>query len=122
MVRKRELVLWGKILGLAGGIFFALGAGLLFLDFFLKNRLILGPIGEGLIVKTLMFGVNIDVLFLAIISVVLGTVVIVTVSAEPKPLVAGIILIVIGVFGLGIPGFITVVGGIIYIIASTRNR
>ena len=121
MARKRELILWGKILGLSGGVSFALGAGLLFLDFFLKARF-LGLIGEGLIVKTLMFGVNIDVLFLAIISVALGTVVILTVSAEPKPLVAGIILIVVGIFGLGIPGLITVVAGIIYIIAATRKR
>ena len=79
-------------------------------------------IGQDLILKTILFGVELKVLHLAIIGVVLGAGIIITVSAEPPDLVTGIILLVIGVFGLGIPGFFTVIGGILFIIASTRKR
>lgn len=121
MARKRDLQRWAQILSYTGGVLFALGAALLFLNHFLPSPY-LPNIVQDLIVKTVLFTVPLTTIVLAIIGVVLGATVIILVGAEPPDLVTGIILIIIGIFSLGIPGLFTVVGGILFIIASTRKR
>ena len=75
-----------------------------------------------MIIKTILFTVPINEIILAILGVVIGAGIIILVGAEPPDLVTGILLIVLGIFGLGIPGLFAVVGGILFIIASTRKR
>lgn len=121
MARKREIQRWAQISSYTGGVLFALGAALLFLNHFLPSPF-LPNIVQDLIVKTVLFTVPLTTIILAIISVVLGAIIIILVGAEPPDLVTGIILIVLGLFGLGIPGIFAVVGGILFIIASSRKR
>ena len=122
MARKRDLRRWGQILSYSGGVLFALGGALLFLDYFVDAFTLEGTIVSDLIIKTILFTVPIREIVLAILGVVIGAGIIILVSAEPPDLVTGIILILLGIFGLGIPGLFAVVGGILFIIASTRKR
>ncbi len=122
MARKRDLRRWGQILSYSSGILFALGGALLFLDYFVDAFTLEGTVTQDLIIKTILFTVPIAEIVLAILGVVLGAGIIILVSAEPPDLVTGIILIILGIFGLGIPGSVAVVGGILFIIASTRKR
>ena len=121
MARKRDLRRWGQILAYTGGILFAFCGALLFLDYFIDSFTLEG-IAQNLILYTILFAVPMAAIILAIIGVVLGAGIIILVGAEPPDLVTGILLIVLGIFGLGIPGIFAVVGGILFIIASTRKR
>ena len=122
MARKRDLRRWGQILSYSGGVLFALVGALLFLDYFVDAFTLEGTITKDLIIKTILFTVPINEIILAILGVVIGAGIIILVGAEPPDLVTGILLIVLGIFGLGIPGLFAVVGGILFIIASTRKR
>jgi hypothetical protein len=121
MARKRDLRRWGQILSYTGGVLFALGGALLFLDYFI-DAFTLEGIVQDLVLKTILIGVPIIEIVLAILGVVIGAIIIIIVGAEPPDLVTGILLIVFGIFGLGIPGLFVVIGGILFIIASTRKR
>ncbi|GAH26750.1 unnamed protein product [marine sediment metagenome] len=121
MARKRDLRRWGQILAYTGGVLFALCGAVLFLSEFIDGFSLEG-IFQDLILYTILFAVPMTVIVLGIIGVVIGAGIIILVGAEPPDLVTGILLIVFGIFGLGIPGIFAVVGGILFIIASTRKR
>ncbi|MCG3225439.1 MAG: hypothetical protein H7645_00855 [Candidatus Heimdallarchaeota archaeon] len=127
MVTKKELIKWAKIFSLIGGVLFVLGGLLLFIDYFLTTS-ILPDIARDIVIKTVIFSVleNLSdfnyILVLAILGVAFGAISIILVNAEVSDLATGIILIIIGILGLGFPGLFLVIGGIIYIIASTRKR
>ncbi|MCG3222032.1 MAG: hypothetical protein H7641_11700 [Candidatus Heimdallarchaeota archaeon] len=127
MVTKKELIKWAKIFSLIGGVLFVLGGLLLFIDYFLTTS-ILPDIARDIIIKTVVFSVleNLSefnfILVLAILGVAFGAISIIIVNAEISDLATGIMLIIIGILGLGFPGLFLVIGGIIYIIASTRKR
>ena len=120
MARKRDLRRWGQILAYVGGILFAFSGALLFLDYFIDSFTL--GIAQDLILYTILFAVHMADIVIAIIGVVLGAGIIILVGAEPPDLVTGILLIVLGISGLGIPGIFAVVSGILFIIASTRKR
>lgn len=127
MVTKKELQKWAKIFSLVGGVLFVLGGLLLFINNFLTTS-ILPTIVQDIIIKTVVFSIleNLSefnmLLVLAILGVAFGAISIILVNAEISDLATGIILIIIGILGLGFPGLFLVIGGIIYIIASTRKR
>ena len=121
MASKRDLRRWGQILSYTGGILFALGGALLFLDYFI-DAFALNQVIQDIVIKTILFTVPIGEIVLAILGVVIGAIIIILVGAEPPDLVTGIILILLGIFGLGFPGLFAVIGGILFIIASTRKR
>ncbi|MHA1953361.1 MAG: hypothetical protein ACXAAM_04000 [Candidatus Heimdallarchaeaceae archaeon] len=127
MVTKKELIKWAKVFSLIGGVLFVLGGLLLFIDYFLTTS-ILPDIARDIVIKTVVFSVleNLSafnfLLVLAILGVAFGAISIIIVNAETSDLATGIILIIIGILGLGFPGLFLVIGGIIYIIASTRKR
>jgi len=127
MVTKKELQRWAKIFSLIGGVLFVLGGLLFFIDYFLTSS-ILPTIVRDIIIKTVIFSVleNLSgfnyILVLAILGIAFGAISIILVNAEISDLATGIILIVIGILGLGFPGLFIVIGGIIFIIASTRKR
>ena len=127
MVTKKELIKWAKVFSLIGGVLFVLGGLLLFIDYFLTTS-ILPDIARDIIIKTVVFSVleNLSafnfILVLAILGVAFGAISIILVNAEISDLATGIMLIIIGILGLGFPGLFLVIGGIIYIIASTRKR
>ncbi|NPD87449.1 MAG: hypothetical protein HGN29_01915 [Asgard group archaeon] len=127
MVTKKELIKWAKAFSLIGGILFVLGGLLLFIDYFLTTS-ILPDIARDIVIKTVVFSAleNLSefnfILVLAILGVAFGAISIILVNAEISDLATGIMLIIIGIFGLGFPGLFLVIGGIIYIIASTRKR
>ena len=127
MAPKKELIKWAKIFSLIGGVLFVLGGLLLFIDYFLTTS-ILPDIARDIVIKTVVFSVleNLStfnfILVLAILGVAFGAISIILVNAEISDLATGIILIIIGILGLGFPGLFLVIGGIIYIIASTRKR
>ena len=127
MVTKKELIKWAKVFSLIGGVLFVLGGLLLFIDYFLTTS-ILPDIARDIVIKTVVFSVleNLSafnfILVLAILGVAFGAISIILVNAEISELTTGIILIIIGILGLGFPGLFLVIGGIIYIIASTRKR
>jgi hypothetical protein len=127
MVTKKELQRWAKIFSLIGGVLFVLGGLLLFIDYFLTTS-ILPTIARDIIIKTVVFSVleNLSgfnyILVLAILGIAFGAISIILVNAEVSDLATGIILIIIGILGLGFPGLFLVIGGIIFIIASTRKR
>ncbi len=83
---------------------------------------------QDIIIKTVVFSVleNLTefnmLLVLAILGVAFGAISIILVNAEISDLATGIILIIIGILGLGFPGLFLVIGGILYIIASTKKR
>jgi len=119
MARKRDYQKWGKIFSLIGGVLFVIGGLLLFLAHFLP-AFTLGGLASNFIVY--FFGVNVDFLVLGIIGVALGAFAIIIANAERLDLLSGILLIVIGLVGLGIPGLFAVIGGILYLIASAKKR
>ncbi|GAG97260.1 unnamed protein product, partial [marine sediment metagenome] len=127
MVTKKELIKWAKVFSLIGGVLFVLGGLLLFIDYFLTTS-ILPDIARDIVIKTVVFSVleNLSafnfILVLAILGVAFGAISIILVNAEISELATGIILIIIGILGLGFPGLFLVIGGIIYIIASTKKR
>ena len=127
MATKKDFQKWAKIFSLLGGILFIIGGLLLFIDYFLTSS-ILPKIAQDIIIKTVIFSVleNLSgfnyILVLAILGIAFGAISIILVNAEISDLATGIILIIIGFFGLGFPGLFLVIGGIIYIIASSRKR
>ena len=121
MARKQEYIKWGKILSLIGGVLFIVG-GVLFLLATFISAFTLTPLASDIIIKTPFYTFGLQVIVLAIIGIVLGALTIILVTSEIDLLVTGILLIVIGIIGLGFPGLFTVIGGILYIIASTKKR
>ena len=119
MPRKRDYQKWGKIISLIGGALFVIGGILLFFAHFLSG-FTLGQLTSNFIV--FLFGINVNLLVLGIIGVALGAFAIIIANAERSDLLSGILLIVIGIVGLGIPGLLTFVGGILYLIASAKKR
>ena len=122
MARKQEYIKWGKILSIIGGILFVIGGVLLLLANFIPS-FTLTPIASDIIIKTPFWWITgLRLIILAIIGIVLGALTIILVTSEIDALATGILLIVIGIIGLGFPGLFTVIGGILYIIASTKKR
>ena len=123
MPRKRDYQKWGKIISLIGGALFVIGGILLFFAHFLTG-FTLDPLTSNFVV----FFFNISLpsqsyfLILGIIGVALGAFAIIIANAERSDLLSGILLIVIGIVGLGIPGLFTFAGGILYLIASAKKR
>jgi len=120
MARKRDLQKWGKIISLIGGVLFVLGGILLFLGHF--GILTLNPPANDLVIKTVLFNVSLQFWHIGLIGIILGAGSLILVNAEVSDLLTGILLIVISIFGLGIPGLFTFIGGILYIVASTMKR
>ncbi len=119
MPRKRDYQKWGKIISLIGGALFVIGGILLFFAYFLP-AFTLDQLTSNFIVY--LFGINVNFLVLGIIGVALGAFAVITANAEWSDLLSGILLIVIGIVGLGFPGLLTVVGGILFLIASAKKR
>lgn len=119
MARKRDYQKWGKIFSLIGGALFVIGGILLFFAHFLQ-AFDLDRLTSNFVVY--LFGIYVNFLVLGIIGVALGAVAIVITNAEISDLLSGIFLIVIGIIGLGIPGLFTVIGGILFLIASAKKR
>jgi hypothetical protein len=120
MAKKRDFQRWGKIISLIGGVLFVLGGILLFLGQF--GILTLTPLANDLVIKTVLFNVILQFWLIGLIGIILGAGSLILVNAEVDNLLTGILLIIIGIFGLGIPGLFTFIGGILYIVASTRKR
>ena len=121
MARKQQYIKWGKILSLIGGILFILGGALLLLANFIPS-FTLDSIVSDIIIKTPFYPLGLQLIVLAIIGIVLGALTIILVTSEIDVLATGIILIALGIIGLGFPGLFNVIGGILYIIASTKKR
>lgn len=119
MIRKRDLVNSAKIISYIGGVLYVLGASLLFLDHFIEG-FNLHYVGDRLI--NYFFGIEVNILILAIISVIIGAGIIILLGAEISYLITGIILLVLAIIGLGIPAIFAICGGILYIIAFTKKR
>ncbi|MCG3215869.1 MAG: hypothetical protein KAS63_04100 [Candidatus Heimdallarchaeota archaeon] len=121
MARKLDYIKWGKILSIVGGILFVIGGALLLIAHFVGN-FTLNPIASDIIIKTPFYSFGLRQILLAIIGIVLGALTIILVTLEISVLATGILLIVIGILGLGFPGLFVFIGGILYIIASTKKR
>jgi len=121
MARKQEYIKWGKILSIIGGILFVIGGALLLLANFIPS-FTLTSVASDIIIKTPFYVFELRLIVLAIIGIVLGALTIILVTSEIDVLATGILLIVIGIVGLGFPGLFNVIGGILYIIASTKKR
>ena len=121
MVTKQEYIRISQGISIGGGILFIIGGIILIVDFFVTN-FSLSNVAIGLIIGTPFYISQLDILILTVISIVLGALAIILVSREKRILLGGILVILVGVVGLGIPGVIIIIGGSIYIVASTRNR
>ena len=121
MARKNEYIRWGKMSAYLGGILFIIG-GLVLLIYHFMDRT-LGSIEYDLIVKSSFILQNINsLLVIAFIGIVIGAFVTISINLHVSDLARGIILIVLAIIGLGIPGLLTCISGILYILASTKKR
>lgn len=122
MARKNEFIRWGKISAYLGGILFIIGGLVLLINHFM-DRTLEGSIEYNLIVKSSFILQNINsMLVIAFIGIVLGALVTIAINLHASDLARGIILIVLAIIGLGIPGLLTCISGILYIISSTKKR
>ena len=121
MVSKQEYIRIGQIITIIGGILFVIGAIVLILSYFIES-FTLNSVTIGLIIGTPFYIVELHILILTVLCVIFGTSSIILVGREKFILYSGIIIILLGIIGLGIPGLFIVIGGSIYVVASTRSR
>jgi hypothetical protein len=121
MVTKQEYIRISQGISILGGMLFIIGGIILIVDFFVLSFK-LPNVAIGLIIGTPFYIIQLEILILTVICIALGALAIILVSREKRILLGGILVILVGVIGLGIPGIIIIVGGSIYIVASTRNR
>ncbi|MBY9001127.1 MAG: hypothetical protein KGD64_09450 [Candidatus Heimdallarchaeota archaeon] len=121
MVTKQGYIKIGQGISIAGGMLFVIGGIILILSYFIEG-FVLNSVATGLIIGTPFYIFQMDILILTVVSIIIGASTIIFVSREKHILVGGILVIILGIVGLGIPGVIIIVGGSIYIVASTRNR
>lgn len=121
MVSKQGYIRISQGISIGGGILFIIGGIILIVDFFIPS-FELPDVAIGLIIGTPFYIVQLDILILTVICIVLGASSIILVSREKYILLGGIVVILVGIIGLGIPGVVIIVGGSLYIVASTRNR
>ncbi len=121
MVTKQGYIRISQGISIGGGILFIIGGiVLIVLDYFMALEL--PRFAVGLIIGTPFYIVELHSLILTVVCIALGALAIILVSREKRILLGGILTILVGIIGLGIPGVIIIVGGSIYIVASTRNR
>lgn len=121
MVTKQGYIRIGQIITVVGGIFYILGGIILILSYFIQS-FTLSSVVIGILIGTPFYIMELDILILTVLCVVYGASSIILVGREKFLLYAGILIILLGIIGLGIPGVFVVVGGSIYVVASTRNR
>ena len=121
MVTKQGYIRISQGISISGGILFIIGGIILVVDFFVLS-FNLPNVAIGLIIGTPLYIIQLDILISTVICIVLGALAIILVSREKRILLGGILVILVGIVGLGIPGVIIIIGGSIYIVASTRNR
>lgn len=121
MVTKQGYIRISQGISIGGGILFIIGGIILIVDFFMPS-FELPPIAIGFIIGTPFYIIQLDILILTVICIVIGASAVILVSREKRILLGGILVIIAGIIGLGIPGLVIIIGGSIYIVASTRNR
>ena len=122
MVTKQGYIRISQGISIGGGILSIIGGIILIVDYFMASFELLSPVAIGLIIGTPFYIIQLDILILTVICIVIGALAIILVSREKRILLGGIFVIIVGIIGLGIPGVIVIIGGSIYIVASTRNR
>ncbi|MHA1592161.1 MAG: hypothetical protein ACTSUP_06795, partial [Candidatus Heimdallarchaeaceae archaeon] len=98
-----------------------IGGIILIVDFFVLS-FSLPDVAVGLIIGTPFYIIQLEILILTVICIAFGALAIILVSREKRIMLGGILVILVGILGLGIPGVVIIIGGSIYIVASTRNR
>lgn len=121
MVTKQGYIRISQGISIVGGILFIIGGVILIVDYFMLS-FSLPNIAIGLIIGTPFYIMQLDILILTVICIVIGALAIILVSREKRIMLGGILVILAGIVGLGIPGVVIIIGGSIYIVASTRNR
>ena len=117
-IRKRDLVNSARIISYIGGVLYVLSAALLFIDHFVSSF----SLDIGSRILCYFFNINVNILVLAIVSVIIGAGIIILLGAETDHLLTGILLIVLAIVGLGVIAVFPLVGGILFIIAFTKKR
>ncbi len=120
MVTKQGYIRISQGISIGGGILFIIGGIVLIIYHFMTVDL--PSFAIGLIIGTPFYITELHPLILTVICIALGASAIILVSWEKRILLGGILVILVGIIGLGIPGVIIIIGGSIYIVASTRNR
>ena len=121
MVTKQGYIRISQGISIGGGILFIIGGIILIVDFFMPSYS-LPNVAIGLIIGTPFYIMQLDILILTVICIVIGALAIILVSREKRIMLGGILVILAGIIGLGIPGGVIIIGGSIYIVASTRTR
>ena len=121
MVTKQGYIRISQGISIGGGILFIIGGIILIVDFFMTSYS-LPNVAIGLIIGTPFYIMQLDILILTVICIVIGALAIILVSREKRIMLGGILVILAGIIGLGIPGGVIIIGGSIYIVASTRTR
>ena len=121
MVTKQGYIRIGQGITIGGGILSIIGGLILVLDFFMDSFALSDSV-IGILIGTPFYIIQLDIIILTVLCIAFGAIAITLVSREKQIMVGGIFVIVVGILGLGIPGGIIIVGGSIYIVASTRNR
>ncbi|MHA1400374.1 MAG: hypothetical protein ACTSQE_08495 [Candidatus Heimdallarchaeaceae archaeon] len=119
-MKKADFRKWGKILATIGGILFIVGGVLLLLNIVLHfglGTLESDMIAKGFILRFIPF----DIL-IAVIGIALGVLSIAFPNTKLSDFLLGLLLIIIGIIGIGIPGLLVVISGIFYIVASMKKR
>ncbi|MCK4973329.1 MAG: hypothetical protein KAS52_08400 [Candidatus Heimdallarchaeota archaeon] len=121
MVTKQGYIRISQGISIGGGILFIIGGIILIVDFFVPS-FSLPDVAVGLIIGTPFYIIQLEILILTVICIAFGALAIILVSREKRIMLGGILVILVGILGLGIPGVVIIIGGSIYIVASTRTR
>jgi len=121
MAPKREYIKWGKIFTYIGGILYIVGGFVALLDVILSSYT-MGSLEQDLIIQGAFIISGLYLWLIALITILIGSLSIILVNTKLNELILGIILVIFAIIALGIPGIFMVIGGIMYIIASTKKR
>ena len=120
MARRRDYQKWGKIFAIIAGILFILGGILLIMH--ILSVVTLGTFEMDLVAKGFLLRlIGIDWI-IAILGITLGALTLVLLRADVSDTLRGILLIILGIIGIGIPGLLDFIAGILYIIAGAKRR
>jgi len=121
MATKREYIKWGKIFTYIGAILYIVGGVIALLSLIIPAHT-MGPLENDLIIQGAYIIHGLYLWLIALITIVIGSIAIVLTNTKLNELALGIILVIFAIIALGIPGIFMIIGGILFIIASTKKR